>query len=190
MDKVATIEVGEIVLFKRYDDEPRCNTGVVFKEQENGRYMIYSWQKEICKGVPKPWILPIDEIETARQEIASYYNEKIETLRGQIREATQEEKDMYKVQKYQSLKQEILATAKSLINYKDADDFENKLEALAYKKKQIFSIRLECVSAIRKENGRIKWEIRNQIHERDRLLENLTDEKNKERVDGLMKVID
>lgn len=60
---------------------------------------------------------------------------------------------------------------------KDDCDFENKLKAIADMKREIFSIELECASDIRKENGRIKWKIREEKSNRDNLLKNISDEK-------------
>ena len=75
------------------------------------------------------------------------------------------------------MKKQIIATAKNMINYKDDCDFENKLKAIADMKREIFSIELECASDIRKENGRIKWKIREEKSNRDNLLKNISDEK-------------
>ena len=97
-------------------------------------------------------------------------------MKSQIRKATQEEKNAEKLEKYESLKKQILGTAKNLINHTDDDDFENKLKAIADMKRAIFSIDLDCASDIRKANGRIKWEIRDVISARDSLLRNISDE--------------
>ena len=43
-------------------------------------------------------------------------------------------------------------------------------------KRAIFAIDLDCTSDIRKENGRIKWKIREEIYIRDSLLRNISDE--------------
>ena len=50
-------------------------------------------------------------------------------------------------------------------------------------KRAIFSIKLECVSDIRKENGRIKWRIRDKIFERDGLLKAINEESIKKVID-------
>lgn len=50
--------------------------------------------------------------------------------------------------------------AKRLSESTDDVDFENRLKAISDMKKNIFSIELECVSQIRKANGKIKYEIR------------------------------
>lgn len=50
-------------------------------------------------------------------------------------------------------------------------------------KRAIFSIELECASDIRKENGRIKWQIRDKISERDGLLKNINEESIKKVID-------
>ena len=174
--EVNVFESGDIVLFQTGENGFKNNIGMVLKHKENGNYAVLSVYNSAYKDVQPSWIIPISEVETARNEIISHYEEKIVALQIQIRKATQEEKDAERVEKYESLKKQILGTAKNLVNYKDDDDFENKLKAIADMKRAIFAINLDCASDIRKENGRIKWKIREEISARDSLLRNISDE--------------
>ena len=155
---------------------------MILKHKENGNYAVLSVHNSAYKDIQSSWIIPISEVETVRNEIISHYEEKIVALQSQIRKVTQEEKDAERVEKYESLKKQILGTAKNLVNYKDDDDFENKLKAIADMKRAIFAIDLDCAS-IRKENGRIKWKIREEISTRDSLLRNISDESIKKAFD-------
>ena len=174
--KIDVFESGDIVLFQTGENGFKDNIGMILKHKENGNYAVLSVHNSAYKDVQPSWIIPISEVETARNEIISHYEEKIVALQSQIRKATQEEKDAERVEKYESLKKQILGTAKNLVNYKDDDDFENKLKAIADMKRAIFAIDLDCTSDIRKENGRIKWKIREEIYIRDSLLRNISDE--------------
>lgn len=174
--EVNVFESGDIVLFQTGENGFKNNIGMILKHKENGNYAVLSVYNSAYKDVQPSWIIPINEVETARNEIISHYEEKIVALQSQIRKATQEEKDAERVEKYESLKKQILGTAKNLVNYKDDDDFENKLKAISDMKRAIFAIDLDCTSDIRKENGRIKWKIREEIYIRDSLLRNISDE--------------
>lgn len=174
--EVDVFESGDVVLFQTGENRFKNNIGMVLKRKENGNYAVLSVNNSAYKDVQPSWIIPISEVETARNAIISNYEEKIVALQSQIRKATQEEKDAERVEKYRSLKKQILGTAKNLVNYKDDDDFENKLKAIADMKRAIFAIDLDCASDIRKENGRIKWKIREEISARDSLLRNINDE--------------
>lgn len=174
--EVNVFESGDIVLFQTGENGFKNNIGMILKHKENGNYAVLSVYNSAYKDVQPSWIIPINEVETARNEIISHYEEKIVALQSQIRKATQEEKDAERVEKYESIKKQILGTAKNLVNYKDDDDFENKLKAIADMKRAIFAIDLDCTSDIRKENGRIKWKIREEIYIRDSLLRNISDE--------------
>lgn len=174
--EINVFESGDIVLFQTDEKSFKNNIGMILKHKDNGNYAILSVCNSAYKDVSPSWIISIDDVEKARNEIISHYDKKIIELQSQIRKATQEEKDAEKLKKYENLKKQILETAKNLVNYKDDDDFENKLKAIADMKRAIFSIELECISDIRKENGKIKWKIKELISTRDILLKNINDE--------------
>lgn len=174
--KVGIFELADIVLFQTGENGFKNNIGMILKHKENGNYAILSVHNSVYKDVSPSWINPISDVDNVRAEITLYYDEKISELQEQIKKVTQEEKDNEKIEKYESLKKQILSTANNLISYKDDDDFENKIKAIAQMKKAIFTIDLDCASDIRKENGRIKWKINKEIYARDSLLRNISDE--------------
>ena len=174
--EVDVFESGDIVLFQTGENGFKNNIGMILKHKDNGNYAILSVYNSAYKDVSSSWIIPISDVEKARTEIIAHYDEKITELQSQIRKATQEEKDAERLEKYESLKKQIIGTAKNLVDYKDNDDFENKLKAIADMKRAIFAIDLDCASDIRKENGKIKWKIREMISTRENLLRNISDE--------------
>lgn len=174
--EVNVFESGDVVLLQTGENGFKNNIGMILKRQENGNYAVLSVYNSVYKEIKPSWIISISDVEAIRNEIISSYEEKIVELQSQIRKVTQEEKDAERLEKYESLKKQILGTAKNLINYKDDDDFENKLKAISDMKRAIFSIDLDCASDIRKANGRIKWKIREEISVRDSLLRNISDE--------------
>lgn len=170
-------ETGDIVLFQTGINGFKNNIGMIIKHKENGNYAVLNVYGSIYKDVPPQWITNINDVENVRNEIASYYEENISKLQRQIRKPTQGEKESEKIERYNELKNQIIATAKNMIDYKDDCDFENKLKAIANMKREIFSIELKCSSDIRKENGRIKRKIREEKSNRDSLLNSINDEK-------------
>lgn len=174
--KVDVFEPTDIVLFQTGENGFKNNIGMILKHKENGNYAVLNVNSLIYKDISPLWITPLSNVEKVRTEIILHYDEKISELQSQVRKVTQEEKDNERIEKYESLKKQIIGTANNLISYKDDDDFEKKLKAIAQMKKAIFTIDLDCASDIRKENGRIKWKIKKEICARDSLLRNISDE--------------
>jgi len=174
---------GDIILFQSEEVGFKSNIGMILRHKENGNYVILGLYNNVYKDIHHTWIVSIDNVDAVRNEIIAYYHEKITLLQCHIRKPTQEEKEAEKIEKYDMWKKQILATAKNMIDCKDDCDFENKLKAIAYMKREIFAIELECASNIRKENGRIKWQIREEESTRDNLLKNISDEKIKDSFD-------
>lgn len=173
----SVFELGDIVLFQTVENGFKSNIGMILKHKENGNYAILGVYRSAYKDVNPSWIVSIDDVQSVRNEIVAHYETKIVDLQNLIRKPTQKEKETEKSKKYDELKQQIITTAKNMIIYKDDCDFENKLKAIADMKREIFSIELKCASDIRKENGKIKWKIREEESVRDNLLKNISDEK-------------
>lgn len=153
------ISVGDVVVFST-GGGLKTNVGMVLKHKENGNYVVLTRHNSAYKDIEPEWISALDQIESIRNEITEKYTTEINELQSRIRRVTSEEKELEKVEKYQELKNEIKVVAKRLSESTDDTDFENRLKAISDMKKCIFSIELDCVSDIRKENGKIKWEIR------------------------------
>lgn len=185
-EETVVFEPGDVVLFQKDENSFKNQIGIILKCKENGNYCLYTlppMNTTVYEDIKPAWISSLDKVDVIRNQIIAKYEEEISELQSQIRKPTQEEKDADKAKQYEDLKQQIINTAKNLVNYKDSEDFENKLKAIAEMKKDIFSIELECVSDIRKENGRIKWKIRDKIYERDSLLRSINEERIKKVID-------
>lgn len=185
-EETIVFEPGDVVLFQKDEKSFKNQIGIILKCKENGNYCLYTlspMNTAVYADVKLEWISSLDKVDDIRNQIITKYEKEISELQSQIRKPTQEEKDADKAEQYEDLKQQIINTAKNLVNYKDPEDFENKLKAIAEMKRAIFSIELECVSDIRKENGRIKWKIRDKISERDRLLKTINKESIKKVID-------
>lgn len=174
---IFVFEPGDIVLFQDFQDRFKNNIGMILRHKENGNYVILGNYNSVYRDIHPLWITDINNVESVRNEITTYYEEKITILQNQIRKPTQEEKEIEKIEKYNQLKKQILETAKNMISSKDDCDFESKLKAISSLKHEIFSIKLECVLNIRKENGRIKGKIRGEENIRDISLKKISDEK-------------
>lgn len=185
-EEIMVFEPGDVVLFQKDEKSFKNQIGIILKCKENGNYCLYTlspMKPVVYTDVKLEWISSLDKVDNIRNQIIAKYEKEISELQSQIRKPTQEEKDADKAEQYEDLKQQIINTAKNLVNYKDPEDFENKLKAIAEMKRAIFSIKLECVSDIRKENGRIKWRIRDKIFERDGLLKAINEESIKKVID-------
>ncbi len=169
------INVGDVIVFSM-GDGLKSNVGLILKHREDGNYVVLTSFNAAYKNIQPDWIAPLDQIETVRKEIIEKYAKEINELQGKIREVTNEEKNAEKIEKYQKLKDDIKVTAKRLSESTDDTDFENRLKAISDMKKCIFSIKLECVSDIRKENGKLKYQIRHLEQDRDYDLDKISDE--------------
>lgn len=167
---------GDVVLFSTGDGR-KTNIGMILKYKDSDEYVVLSVHNSAYKNIKDEWIAPIEDIEFVRTEIIVYYNELIEEKQKLIRKPTQDEKDSEKIKKYEELKSQIKTIARRLSESTDDADFENRLKAIAEMKKNIFSIELECVSDIRKNNGRVKYEIQQLTQSKENELNKISDEK-------------
>jgi len=174
-DKITIFESGDIVLYST-GGGLKSNIGLILKHKDNGEYAILSVYSSAYKNIKAEWISPIDKVEDVRDEITGHYESKIQEKQLLIRKPTREEKDREKVEKYEELKREIMVVAKRLSESTDDTDFENRLKAIADMKKNIFSIELDCVSEIRKNNGRVKYDIHQLIQQKESELNKISDE--------------
>lgn len=167
---------GDIVLFSTGKDGNKTNIGMIIKHKEDGNYVVLSQYKSAYKNIEVECISTLEQIETVRKEVYGKFITGINELRSKIRRVTSEEKNTERVEKYQELKGEIMTCARRLSESTDDTDFENRLKAISDMRKCIFTIELDCVSDIRKENGRIKYKIRELEKLRDSELNKISDE--------------
>lgn len=150
-ETVSIFEPGDVVLFQTGENGLKSNIGMILKHKENGNYAILSVYSSAYKDVKPSWIASVNDVENIRNEITSHYEENISELQSKIRKPTQEEKESEKVEKYDKLKKQIIATARNMIDYKDDCDFENKLKAIADMKREIFQLNWNVYQILEKK---------------------------------------
>ena len=118
-------------------------------------------------------IRPISDKEDIINEIKEFYNKQIADYESKIKSVKRGDYEDKIVEKYCNRKQEIINTAKHMIDSKDDEDFENKLKAICEKKKQLFAIECDDILSARKQNGAIKYHIKELEKSRDNSIVNL-----------------
>lgn len=169
-------KIGDIILFKNEGIKLYSNVGMVLvanKEiitilQING-YGNYRYKVDINS------IRPISEKENVIQEINKYYNNEIEKQELLIKSVKRSDYKEEVVEKYYLLKNEIINTAKNMVELDSENDtdFESKLKAICQKKKELFAIKCEGLNEARKYNGEVKYNIKELIRRRDKLIKGL-----------------
>lgn len=119
-------------------------------------------------------VRPLSDKENIINEINAYYDKEIEKHQSKIKSVKREYYNDEIVSKYTQLKQEILNTAKNMIiNTNDDEVFESKLKAICQKKKELFAIECEGMNDARKQNGEVKYNIKELNKQRDSKLKYL-----------------
>ena len=124
-------------------------------------------------NVPIDNIRPLSDKESIVNEINKHYNTKIADYEAKIKSVKRGDYKDELVNKYCNLRQEIINTAKHMIDSKDDEDFENKLKAICEKKRQLFAIECAEIVNARKQNGVTKYSIRGLEKDRNNSIENL-----------------
>jgi len=155
-------QLGEVILFSTGSEVMlKCNVGIIIGMQDQ-KYAVLN--RNITNGsvylLEEKCIDSLNNINKVRQDIIDYYSPKIEEFKSQLKTVTSEEKKQERVNKYNDIKNRILTNCERLIICTDDDEFESRLKEIGNLKKQLHSIDLECGDIIRKENGRIKYEIK------------------------------
>lgn len=174
-------KVGDKVLFSLAgENQPiiKSNLGVIISISNNKCTIVKvsELQVFIYTNIDYSKIEHLDNKDIVEREILNHFNKKIDEYRSKLKELTQDEKDDERMNKYESLKSQIKATAENLYESKDDFDFENKLKAICRLKKELYAIELDCIPNTRKYNGNTYYEIKQIEKIRDRALKNISDE--------------
>jgi len=174
-------EIGNKVLFSTGTIEKlKCNLGIIIdiKDDEyTNSYMVLnrSYNSNSIYSLKEIYLENIINVEKVRQEISDYYNTQIEELKTKLRKTTSEEKIKERVEKYNNTRGMILKNCEKIVTCAD-DEFENRLKEITRLHKVLHSINLECGDIIRKENGRIKYDIKNVEKQMNSALKSINDE--------------
>ena len=107
--------------------------------------------------------------EKVREYFLEIIDEHIEKQKSLIRKLTSEEKDELVKNKFNQIKTQINATAKSMIEAEDESKFINCLKEICQLKIKLFTIKIKDLDNIHKQNGAVKWKIRQLEEFRERV---------------------
>jgi hypothetical protein len=169
-------KTGDVVLFSLAgENEVKLynEVGVVIKINE--QYIsIFKLHNSIRK-VNIDNIRPFSDLDKCIKEIEDNYNDSISKYEAKIKSVKNSDYQKEYIDKYYNIKNQIINTAKNMIEIDENndDDFENKLKAICQKKKDLFSITCDGIDEARKHNGEMKYYIKDLTNKRDRMIEDL-----------------
>lgn len=109
--------------------------------------------------------------EKVREYFLEIIDEQIKKQKSLIRKLTSEEKDELVKNRFNQIKEQINATAKSMINAEDESKFINCLKEICQLKIKLFTIKIKDLDNIHKQNVSVKWKIR-QLEDFRKIVEN------------------
>lgn len=133
----------------------------------------------VKSDVPSKVVYPIEELEMIRGTLTAFYNDLINTEAFKLASVTSEMKEQELRERYLRIKHDIIANCKVMLEADiDDDDFLNRLAELQKLRNQLYrpNSGLECVSKIRKQNGTVKYNIRELKIERDKVLKEIDED--------------
>ena len=169
-------KIGDFVYFsldnKNTDKLYKCS-GIIINVSDNVASILDRAYNSTIYNIDFNNIRPVSDRENIIDEIYEFYNKQIINHESKIKSVKRGDYEDEIVEKYCNLKQEIINTAKHMIEAKDDEDFENKLKAICARKKEIFAIECEEIVYARKDNGAIKYKIKELEKSRDNSIANL-----------------
>lgn len=170
-------KIGAKVLFSTGNERLKDKLGIII-DTEDCKYIVLnrSYNTNTIYSREKAHLEYLVNVETVRKDISDYYNSQIEELKTKLRKTTSEEKIQERVEKYENTKGMILKNCERIIICTDDDEFENRLKEINKLNKVLYTINLECSDIIRKENGKVKYDIRAIEHQLNGSLKNISDE--------------
>ena len=169
-------KIGDFVYFSLSDkDAERLFTysGLIVNISPNRFAILERSHSGIIYNISIDNVRPISDKEDILSEIKKFYNTQIVDYEAKIKSVKRGDYKDEIVETYCNLKQEIINTAKHMIDSKDDEDFENKLKAICARKKEIFAIECDGIVDARKQNGAIKYHIKELEKNRDNSIANL-----------------
>lgn len=171
-------KIGNKVLFSTGTiEELKCNLGIIIDAKDDKFVVLNrSYNSNSIYSLKEIYLENIANVDKVRQDISEYYNSQIKELKSKLRKTTSEEKIQERVEKYNNTKNMILKNCERIVICTDDDEFENRLKEINRLNKILHAINLECGDIIRKENGRIKYDIRNIEKQMNGCLNSISDE--------------
>lgn len=171
------MNVGDGVLISNSNnDKIKDSIGIIINKKDDGytvaRHSNTSWYMSFRTAEQ---LEDICNVEKVRQDIIDYYTPQIDELKSKLKKVTADEKLQERVQKYNDIKYRIIKNCERVAVCEDDDEFENRLKEINKLKKELHSIDLDCGDEIRKQNGKIKYDIRQIEADMNRCLGNISD---------------
>jgi len=173
-------KIGDRVLFSLGSDDSvglKDNIGLIVDFYE-GDYIILNrtsghnsiYRRKIVH------LVQIDKADEVRDEIRNHYFVKLDELKAKLRKVTSEEKVKERVEKYNDTKGMILKNCERIVICSDDDEFERRLSEIGNLKKILHAINLECGDILRKENGKVKYDMKQVERQMNGSLSKISDE--------------
>lgn len=172
------MKIGDGILFSPTEEELKSNIGLTIALKDD-KYIVLNRSSSVGNIYirEKKNVESLINVEKVREDIKVFYLPQIKELESQIKTVTSEEKTQERIDKYNDIKLRIVKNCERLIICSDDDEFDNRLKEIERLKKQLFNMDLECGDIIRKQNGKIKYSIKNIEKKMHDHLNNITDEK-------------
>lgn len=122
---------------------------------------------------------PIEDLVAIRDNIHAFYDDMINAEASKLTAVTSEMKEQELKERFTRIKHDILVNCKAMLSTDiDDDDFLNRLAELQKLRNQLYrpNSGLECVSKVRKQNGTVKYNIRELRIERDKVLKEIDED--------------
>lgn len=113
--------------------------------------------------------ISISTVENVKDYFITIIDDEINKYKSNIRKLTSEEKDELVKNKFYEIQKRINATADTMLNSTNESQWINCLKEICQLKKQLFSIKIKDLDNIHKENGSIRWKIRQLEEFRERV---------------------
>lgn len=166
----------------------RAKLGVVINASPTMLLLnLFNSRKQTFDGILKlsvndNVVHPIEDLVAVRDNINAFYDEMINAEASKLKSVTPEMKEQELKElkeRYTRIKPDILVNCKAMLETDiDDDDFLNRLAELQKLRNQLYrpNSRLECVSKTRKQNGTVKYNIRELRIERDKVLKEIDED--------------
>jgi len=161
------MKIGDKVLFAQGNvNELKDALGIIISIRDNDYAIIECSSCGYYLKYKTPYqIDSVINVAKVRQDIIDYYTPLINEHKNKLKRVTTEEKMQERVKKYNDIKYRIIKNCERVAICEDDDEFENRLKEINKLKKEIHAINLDSGDIIRKENAKIKYDMR-QVEQR------------------------
>ena len=171
------MKIGDKIAYLHFpaypSDLPNVGWGYIYGQNEEKigvcrlNYSNYIVLKRSSFDIYCP--ISIEMSDKVKDYFIEIVDEKIEVLKSKIRTLTSEEKDELVKNKFNEIKTRINVVANKMIFSEDESQWINCLKEICQLKKQLFSIKIKDLDNVHKQNGSVRWKIRQLEEFRERV---------------------